>query len=61
MPGVGKRVEIGGRSGAAVGNRALTGMGGVGYDAVMSGSNFLSPIPMPEVAITGRIPRLVRV
>jgi len=27
-----------------VGNRALTGMGGVGYDAVMSGSNFLSPV-----------------
>ena len=42
MPGVGKRVEFGRRSGAAKGTRALTGMGGVGYDAWMSGSNFLS-------------------
>jgi len=41
VPGVGKRVEFGRRSGAAKGTRALTGMVGAGYDAGRSGSNFL--------------------
>ena len=44
VPGVGKRVEIGGRSGAAEGNRALTGRRAAGYDAVMRRSNSLSPM-----------------